>query len=332
MNSAEREFPPAVARRGRPGAPASPAGRRPHRHPVRDHRSAGRHRPRPGVPLERDGGGFRLFYAIADLPSFVASGRGDRCRGPPARPDDLRGRPPHPAASHALSEDAASLLPDQVRAAFVWEFLLDASGRVTSTSVARARIRSRRQLDYPALQADPTRTADRCRLRRCCATSAKHASCSSRSAAARASTPEILIRSRRPVPLVRRELLPVENWNAQLSLMTGMAAATIMLDGGVGILRTMAPAQATRSTGSGASARARNPWPEGQPLRRIPPELDGTDPTSCRSCTPRRRCSAPPDTRRSTARPRPRRCRRRSAPRTPMSPRRCAGWSTATGC
>ena len=39
--------------------------------------------------------------------------------------------------------------------------------------------------------------------------------------------------------LTRRQPLPVEGWNAQLSLMTGMAAAKFMLDGRVGILRTM---------------------------------------------------------------------------------------------
>src|SRR5690606_7936784 len=37
----------------------------------------------------------------------------------------------------------------------------------------------------------------------------------------------------------RRQPLPVEEWNAQLSLMTGMAAAQLMLDAKVGVLRTM---------------------------------------------------------------------------------------------
>jgi exoribonuclease R len=40
--------------------------------------------------------------------------------------------------------------------------------------------------------------------------------------------------------------LPVEDWNAQISLMTGMAAAGMMLDARVGILRTM-PAPDERS-------------------------------------------------------------------------------------
>ena len=37
-------------------------------------------------------------------------------------------------------------------------------------------------------------------------------------------------------------MLPVESWNAQLSLLTGFAAASIMIDGKVGVLRTLPPA------------------------------------------------------------------------------------------
>ena len=36
-----------------------------------------------------------------------------------------------------------------------------------------------------------------------------------------------------------RPLRPAEDWNAQISLLTGMVAAEIMLEGGVGVLRTM---------------------------------------------------------------------------------------------
>ena len=39
-----------------------------------------------------------------------------------------------------------------------------------------------------------------------------------------------------------RTLLPVEHWNAQISLATGMAAAQLMLDGRIGLLRTLPPA------------------------------------------------------------------------------------------
>lgn len=40
-----------------------------------------------------------------------------------------------------------------------------------------------------------------------------------------------------------RTTLDVEEWNAQISLMTGIAAAHMMVDGGVGILRTLPPAE-----------------------------------------------------------------------------------------
>src|SRR5690606_29631194 len=40
-----------------------------------------------------------------------------------------------------------------------------------------------------------------------------------------------------------RPLRPSEDWNAQVSLLTGIVAAQIMLEGKVGILRTMPPAQ-----------------------------------------------------------------------------------------
>jgi exoribonuclease R len=41
--------------------------------------------------------------------------------------------------------------------------------------------------------------------------------------------------------LVYRAPLPVEGWNAQISLLTGTAAAALMLDAGVGLLRTLPP-------------------------------------------------------------------------------------------
>jgi exoribonuclease R len=43
--------------------------------------------------------------------------------------------------------------------------------------------------------------------------------------------------------LTFRALLPIETWNAQLSLATGMASAQLMLAGGIGLLRTLPPAK-----------------------------------------------------------------------------------------
>ena len=74
--------------------------------------------------------------------------------------------------------------------------------------------------------------------------------------------------------------LPVEDWNAQISLMTGMAAAAIMLEGKVGILRTM-PAPDERSLGALPAARPRalgKPWDGKCQLRRIPAHAGPHDP------------------------------------------------------
>ena len=59
--------------------------------------------------------------------------------------------------------------------------------------------------------------------------------------------------------LERRHPLPVEEWNAQLSLMTGMAAAQLMLDARVGVLRTMPKPSEERITAFRAqTARTRS--------------------------------------------------------------------------
>src|SRR3954454_19491516 len=99
--------------------------------------------------LERAGDGFKFTYAIADVATFVAAGgavdREARLRGETLYLPDGR-VPMHPPV---LSEGAASLLPDQVRPAVLWQFELDAEGKPTSTDVRRALVRSRAQLDYP---------------------------------------------------------------------------------------------------------------------------------------------------------------------------------------
>jgi exoribonuclease R len=232
--------------------------------------------------IERDGGGWRVFYAIADLPAFVRPGGAidaeAHLRGQTVYAADGR-IPLHPTS---ISEGAASLLPDQVRGAFVWEHVLDASGDVTSTTVARARIRSRRQLDYPASQADldANRGPDAALLGMLRDVGEARVALEAERGGASLSTPEILVSmTDGRYTLDRRELLPMEAWNAQLSLMTGMAAATMMLDGGVGILRTMPPAQPDAIDRLRRQARALGtPWPEDQPYGDYLRQLDGTDP------------------------------------------------------
>jgi exoribonuclease R len=193
------------------------------------------------LAIEPDGSGWRVFYAIADLPGFVAPGGAiddeARERGQTLYAADGR-IPLHPVA---ISEGAASLLPEVERGAFVWELALDASGRQTSARVRRARVRSRRQWSYEDAQAAVADDPMLGMLRD--VGEARIAQESARGGAS-LSTPEILVvREAHEYRLERRVVLPVATWNAQLSLLTGMAAARMMLDAGVGILRTMPPAE-----------------------------------------------------------------------------------------
>jgi exoribonuclease R len=58
--------------------------------------------------------------------------------------------------------------------------------------------------------------------------------------------------------------LPVEDWNAQVSLLTGMAAAALMLRAGTGILRTQAPPSERALERLRRQAAALGaPWPAG---------------------------------------------------------------------
>jgi exoribonuclease R len=170
-----------------------------------------------------------------------------------------------------------------VRGAFVWEHLLDRRGEVTESVVARARIRSRRQLDYPTSQADldTERGADIELLRMLRDVGQARIALEAERGGASLSTPEILVSMEDGrYDLDRRNLLPTESWNAQLSLMTGMAAAQMMLDAGVGILRTMPPAEPDAIAKFRRQARALGrPWPDDQLYGDYLRELDGADPT-----------------------------------------------------
>lgn len=98
--------------------------------------------------LERAGRGYTVRYAIADVPGFVSPGGAvdveARRRGQTLYAAD-GSIPLHP---RVLSEDRASLLPEVDRPALVWTFGLDGDGTVVGTSLERALIRSRVQLEY----------------------------------------------------------------------------------------------------------------------------------------------------------------------------------------
>lgn len=198
--------------------------------------------------IERSRDGYKVFYAIADVPSFVAPGGAldaeTRRRGQTFYAPDGR-IPLHP---EVISEQAGSLLAGQLCSAFVWEFDLDAAARVDSVVVRRARIRSRAKLNYKGVQAelDSGRAAPLLQLLK--EVGLKRVELERLRGGASLNMPEQEIEQ---LPdggyrIVAAPSLPVEDWNAQISLMAGMAAADLMLEGKVGILRTM-PAPDERS-------------------------------------------------------------------------------------
>ncbi len=76
-----------------------------------------------------------------------------------------------------------------------------------------------------------------------------------------------------------RPPVPSEEWNAQLSLLTGMAAAAMMLEGGVGVLRTMPAPTAEAVARFRRAARGLGvDWPEGLPYGDLVRGLDRTNP------------------------------------------------------
>jgi exoribonuclease R len=233
------------------------------------------------VHLVERGGGFRVTYAIADVGGFVRLGGAldaeARRRGQTVYSPDRR-VPLHPTV---LSEGAASLLPGQVTPAVVWTLDLDADGELAASDVRRARVRSRAQLDYPGVQAQ----ADAGTLPGPLAMLPQIGRLLLERAADRGAielgTPEQEVR---PTPdggwtLVFRGDLPVETWNAQISLLTGRCAAGLMLDGGVGILRTLPPARPQDVERLRLLAPALGvDWPDGASPGSVISGLDAADP------------------------------------------------------
>ena len=225
--------------------------------------------------IEPAGDGWRVVYAIADLPAFVDPGGAidaeARRRGQTLYAADGR-IPLHPPL---ISEGAASLLPGEDRAAFVWEFELDARGAATSARVRRARVRSRRQWSYEDAQAA---LADEPMLGMLRAVGEARLALESERGGASLAIPEILVeRTAEGYFLRQRALRPVESWSAQLSLLTGMTAARMMLDGGIGVLRTMPPAEPDAIERFRRQTVALGtPWPAGEPygdyLARLAPD------------------------------------------------------------
>lgn len=232
--------------------------------------------------LERTPGGFVVHYAIADVYAVVEPG------GALEAESVRRGQtfylpdgsvPLHP---RELSEGSASLLPDATRPAVLWRIETDAEARPVTVSVRRALVRSVARFDYAGVQRDvdagtlhPSIAAlpDFGRLRQ------------------RAAVDRGAIELRLPEQDVARDgdgwrlsvqpRTDVDDWNSHVSLLTGMCAARLMLDAGIGLLRTLPPADdgavaALRRTAAALGV----PWPADVPVGVFLSRLDANDPAT----------------------------------------------------
>ncbi|MGA5505569.1 RNB domain-containing ribonuclease [Streptomyces umbrinus] len=190
--------------------------------------------------LSRRPDGYRVRYAIADVAAFVVPGglldaEAHRRVTTLYFPD---GRIPlHPPL---LSEGAASLLPDQTCPAVLWTIDLDADGRPTATDVRRALVRSRAKLDYASVQKqlDAGTAEEPLALLKDIGLLREQQEVARGGISLNVPEQEITERDG-TYELAYRAPLPADGWNAQISLLTGMAAAELMLAHGTGVLRTL---------------------------------------------------------------------------------------------
>lgn len=192
--------------------------------------------------LERADEGYRVYYAIADVAAFVTPG------DPVDQEAHLRGQslygadskvPLHPKA---ISEDAGSLLADQVRPALVWCIELDGTGERTGVNVERALVRSRAKLDYAEVQRQLDDGAASESLRLLAEVGVLREAIEAERGGISLPLPEQEVDVEGDgVTLQFRPQVPVERFNAQISLLTGYAAASLMIQGKVGLLRTLPP-------------------------------------------------------------------------------------------
>ncbi len=230
--------------------------------------------------IERRGAGYRVRYAIADVGAFVAPGRAvdteAHRRGETLYSPDLR-TPLHPAV---LSEGAASLLPDQVRPAVLWILDLDAEGEQTGVEVRRALVRSRDKYHYAQVQEllDSGRADERLQLLAEVGPLRKEIE-ADRGGVSLPIPEQEIEEEGDSFQLTYRVTLPVESYNEQISLMTGMAAANLMLHGEVGVLRTLpeAPADAVRVLRRSAHALGIE-WAHPMSYAELIRSLDSSDP------------------------------------------------------
>ncbi len=183
--------------------------------------------------------GLRVRYAIADVAAHVVPGGAlDRLaheRGVTVYSPDTRIglHPPQ------MSEGHASLLAEQRTKAIVWSFVVTPDGELDDVHVERAWVRSRRQYAYREL-VRPTGDEERSFVAMLAELgNARRLKVRAQGGVTLPKPSQEIVHQAGHYTLKLESGLPIEDDNAQVSLATGMVGASLMIDGGVGVLRTM---------------------------------------------------------------------------------------------
>ena len=233
------------------------------------------------VAIDATGDGWQVSYAIADVAAWVDPGgavdQASHQRTQTYYAPDVR-IPLHPPV---LGEGAASLLPDGPRPAALWTIGVDRNGVTTSVDVRRAMVRSRAQLTYREVQDQldagkaPTAIAAFPDLGAALLANARERGAIDLGLADQ----EVVPAGNGSWTVELRADLPVEHWNAQVSLLTGRAAAWLMIEAGLGILRTVPQADpATFPRLQRAAHSLGISWPDGMHPGAVLASLDTSQP------------------------------------------------------
>jgi VacB/RNase II family 3'-5' exoribonuclease len=227
---------------------------------------------------QREGKGYLVHYAIDDIGFFVERGsiieQAAWERGLTLYSPDLR----TPLYPPVLSENAASLLPEVTRPAIVFTFSLNAQAEVESCALKRAVIRSRAKLAYPDVSEHLAQERNAPNSGALAGHEWSESLTLLEEIGRQREQLEIKrggINLRIPAQQVERwstaldgyrlafeEASEVEGWNAQISLLTGMTAAQLMIEHRFGLLRALYPPRPERVAMLRLTAQALHvPWP-----------------------------------------------------------------------
>ena len=239
--------------------------------------------------IEASGNDLLLHYAIADVGWFVEDGglidaeawrRGTTYYLPGGRAGLY---PP------ALSEGAASLLPNGPRPAIIFTVRVDPDGEVKLDGAERALVRSRAKLAYDRVRDDEMPPGFRELADRIEAAEARRG-------AARVDPPEqeVVTNGDGKYRLLFRPMTPAEQRNAALSLATNLAIADALLAHQTGLFRVMGePDRRSIKRLRHSAAALGVGWPKNESLEQLERRLDPLDPKHASFMLAIRRAGAP---------------------------------------